>query len=55
MVPPSAGSSVMVMVDSPGAGSDSPSSQPHVKTSRLPGSTSTIVPDALAPGTTVHL
>ncbi|CFR66669.1 Uncharacterised protein [Mycobacterium tuberculosis] len=52
-MPPSTGVSVMVTVDPPGGGSPW-SSQPQVKTTRLPGSTSMTVPAALCPGVTVQ-
>src|SRR6185503_18717828 len=53
MVPPAAGSSVMITVDAPGGSSAEPS-QPQVNTTRRPGSTSVKVPAAEFPGMTVH-
>jgi len=51
MVPPAAGSSVMVTVE---RGRFVEPSQPQVKTTRRPGSTSVNVPAAEFPGITVH-
>ena len=53
MVPPAAGSSVMITVEAPGGRSGEPS-QPQLKTTRRPGSTSVKVPATECPGMMVH-